>query len=180
MCMNRPATSSATPTDAEDKNPCACLNGCHDTAATKPKTATPQEIIANLHDLINKITRRTGDGRLEPYCAGDCNFICDLTDIADFSAVQQAAEYLIYGPAYDIARSREALRDRIADICCGACGRFVDDEDETLAVQELARVIPAIQATWPNLPDWVWFPHNLDKFVTVDSITDFIFRALQG
>jgi len=158
---------------------CACLDGCH----CKPEAAetqTPQSIIASLYSLITRVTRRTPDGRVEPYCGGDCGLISDLSQLADFSVVDRAAEFLCHGPEYRPTTARDALRDRIADICCGACGRFVGDEDETLAIEELSRVIPAMQATWPNLPDWVWFPHNLDKFVTVDSITEFIFGALQG
>jgi len=174
---SQPATRTA-----EEKTPCACLAGCHgkSEAATPSTPSTPQQIITNLLDLIDTITRTTFDGRIEPYCGGNCNMIADLRDVADFSAMAQARHYNLFGPAYSIANTRDALRDRIADICCGACGRFVGDEDETLAIQELSRVIPAMQITWPNLPDWVWYPHNLDKFVTVDSITDFIFGALQG
>jgi hypothetical protein len=155
---------------------CNCLDGCHG----KPEQVTAETIISKLTTLINSITRKTHDGRREAYCAGNCNMICDLHDVGDFSALDQAEAYMTMAHIKQAASNRDQLRDRIADICCGACGRFVGDEDETLAIEELSRVIPAMQATWPNLPDWVWFPHNLDKFVTVDSITEFIFGALQG
>lgn len=70
-----------------------------------------------------------------------------------------------------------ALRQRITDICSGARGGRVAN-DEPLGLDDASRFIPALHETFPDLPDYVGFPHNLHRFSDVDSITEFIGGAL--
>lgn len=43
------------------------------------------------------------------------------------------------------AEKREALRQRVADIVSGACGRDMDTEDEWVSVEELPRVLASVR-----------------------------------
>jgi hypothetical protein len=70
-----------------------------------------------------------------------------------------------------------SLRQRVNDICSGAIGGAVCN-DEPLGLVAASRFIPALQGIFRDLPDYVWFPHNLHRFSDIDSITEFIGRAL--
>lgn len=150
------------------------------TAAPPASTTNAEQIIHKLLHLIENITRTTGDGRRVPYCEGNCSLpmTVDLCDAGDFSILRTAEQHL---QAKTLSNLREAtakgrVRQRVADIIAGACGHQHDAED-TLTVEDLGRVIPALQSSWPNLPVWCWFPHNLGKFLSLDSTTDWLVEA---
>lgn len=144
-------------------------NPCHQFRAP----ASADALIEKLLSLVECITRTTSDGRRVPSCEGGCVPGLDLTVVADFTVLRAAQNFLDgHRPA-----PGSAVRRRVADIVAGACGRQHAEEDDALCIDELGRVIPALQSTWPGLPDYVWFPHNLGRFTSVEDIADWLEEA---
>ena len=71
---------------------------------------------------------------------------------------------------------RSGLREKVRLIAMGAYGESVDDDSFFMA-EHLSRLIPALQAEFPDAAEWLWRPFNLDNFNDAESITDLLFRA---
>lgn len=76
------------------------------------------------------------------------------------------------------AEQMAALRVRVCDILTGACGmEDVEDESFFLTLEAASRAIPALKRVFEQEGrDYMWQPHCLDRFETVDKITEFLFR----
>lgn len=73
--------------------------------------------------------------------------------------------------------ARAALRQRIADIYAGACGESADTEDFFLTLDPASRAITALNKLFGEEGrGYMWESHCLDRFETIDSATDFLFR----
>lgn len=71
------------------------------------------------------------------------------------------------------AEQKAALRQRIADVYCGAQGGLVAD-DEWATADLLSRVLPALRALFDREGfHHLFFLGNLDYYDTIDSATDF-------
>lgn len=69
------------------------------------------------------------------------------------------------------------LRQRVRDIVAGATGDDPSGDDFYLTLEAASRAIPALRKTFGEEGrDYMWQAHCLDRFETVDSITDFLFR----
>lgn len=82
--------------------------------------------------------------------------------------------------AQNIAEQKAALRQRIADIYCGAGGRNIDTDDDFPLLDEASRFIPAMKALLVKEGDkstYLWESGNLDHFDSIDSATDFLFAG---
>ena len=81
--------------------------------------------------------------------------------------------------AQRLEAAKEDLRQRIADVYAGACGRHMDSDDELVSPEELSRIIPAVRWIFgePHLNWYGWNATALDKWVTIDLATDLLFKA---
>lgn len=75
--------------------------------------------------------------------------------------------------------ARDALRQRIADILIGATGgEDVYDESFWLTLDGAQRAIPALRSVFGNEQnDYLWLPHCLSYFETLDSTTKHLWGA---
>ena len=73
---------------------------------------------------------------------------------------------------------RDALQQRIADIYAGACGRVVSEDEDWPGIEDVGRIIPAVREVFGEpFKDWFGYqPHNLGRWQTVVSATDFLFE----
>jgi hypothetical protein len=70
-----------------------------------------------------------------------------------------------------------ALRQRVADIACGASGTPFDSEDDFATADFLSRFIPALKANFETKGrDYLWSPYNIDRFDRIDSTTQFLWE----
>ncbi|WP_299075483.1 hypothetical protein [uncultured Paraglaciecola sp.] len=76
------------------------------------------------------------------------------------------------------AQQLAALTQRISDIYCGASGCAWNEDDEWPTSEQLAVIGPAVRSTFknPELPEWVWDLHNLDKFERPSLIAKQLFE----
>lgn len=73
--------------------------------------------------------------------------------------------------------AKAALRQRIADIYAGACGESAEGEDFFLTLDPASRAITAIRNLFGEEGrGYMWEPHCLDRFETIDSATNFLFQ----
>ena len=73
-----------------------------------------------------------------------------------------------------------ALRQRVADVFSGACGRNMDSDEEFIGMEEASRIMPALKALFRKEDDkrtYLWEPSNLGHFDNIDSATEFLFKA---
>lgn len=80
------------------------------------------------------------------------------------------------------AEQYAALRQRVEDVCAGATyGECYLMDDYTFSATELSRIVIACQRAFiceedGNRNDYLFKPHNLDEYESVDSITEFLFN----
>lgn len=75
------------------------------------------------------------------------------------------------------AEEKAKLRQRIRDFVAGACGDSPDDDDFFLSLESASRLIPALRKTFGDDGNsYLWEAHCLDRYETVDSITELLFR----
>jgi hypothetical protein len=115
--------------------------------------------------------------------ADPCEIIRDLLDVIADTRVNGLLNCHTHGYKIDRANEyltnpQDDLRQRITDICSGAVGGVVGPY-ETLDLEDVSRILPAILDTWPSLPDYVSNAHNLHHFKHIDKITMFISEALE-
>ena len=78
---------------------------------------------------------------------------------------------------------RQALRQRVEDICAGATYGEVYEysvDQYPFSATDLSRIVPALQKAFLCMEegrhnDYLFRPMQLDHYENVDSITDFLF-----
>lgn len=73
-------------------------------------------------------------------------------------------------------KQRAELRQRIADIVSGACGRDMDTDDEWVSVEELPNIIGALRERFSDLDEcrtYMTSSHCLGDYATVASLVEF-------
>ena len=75
--------------------------------------------------------------------------------------------------------TKNQLKQRIEDMVAGACGRRLVEGEDWITVEELSSLIPALMATFPDLPDFLWKPHCLRYFDSPAAITDHLWSQMK-
>ena len=74
-------------------------------------------------------------------------------------------------------KAKVALRQRISDVYCGACGRDMDTEDEWATLEDYSRIMPALKEVFSGAFDsktWLSADHNANEYESVESATEFL------
>jgi len=72
-----------------------------------------------------------------------------------------------------------ALRVRVRDILLGACGgEDPDTESFWLTLDGASRAIPALRTAFGSDKNtYLWQPHNLGRYESLDSITNLLYGS---
>jgi hypothetical protein len=73
-------------------------------------------------------------------------------------------------------KQKAALHQRVNDICNGAGGRVMENDDWLLSA-DLSRAVPVLQETFDpeEKQKFIWASRNLDHYENARTITDFLF-----
>lgn len=83
------------------------------------------------------------------------------------------------------AEAKASLRQRVADIACGAAGYQFDNGEEFAGAEFLSRFVPALQAVFGEETDdgkvkssnnYLFNTLNLNHYDNIDTATDFLYE----
>lgn len=73
--------------------------------------------------------------------------------------------------------AKDALYQRVRDMAWGAAGYAVHEEDQTICLAVAARLIPVLREAFrKDGNEYLFDPHNLDEYETVEKAVGFLFR----